>query len=100
MPVPDDLPAALMNDFRALIEIAWLMPLIGAAEVVGGLMLLVPKTRALGLLVLFPVVVGILLTHLLVDVSGLPVALIIVAILSWNFIAERKKFLPLLGGTA
>lgn len=96
MPVPDDLPTALVNDFNALIEIAWLMPLIGTAEIIGGLMLLFPKTRALGLLVLTPVVAGIMLTHLFVDVNGLPIAVIIAGILSWNYVAERKKFLPLI----
>ena len=98
MPVPDDLPVALMNDFRALLEIVWLMPLIGFAEVAGGLLIIFPKTRALGLLILFPVLIGILLTHLFVDTSGLPVALIMVGIVAWNIVSNRHKFLPLLSG--
>jgi putative oxidoreductase len=96
MPVPDNLPVALVNDFHALMEIVWLMPLIGAAEVAGGLLIIFPRTRALGLLILFPVLVGILLTHMFVDASGLPMALIIAGIIGWNILSNRAKFLPLL----
>ena len=98
MPVPDDLPVALMNDFRALLEIVWLMPLIGFAEVAGGLLIIFPKTRALGLLILFPVLIGILLTHLFVDTNGLPMALVMAGIVAWNIVSNRHKFLPLLSG--
>jgi uncharacterized membrane protein YphA (DoxX/SURF4 family) len=53
MPVPENLPTALIKDSVALLEIEWLMPLIGIAEVVGGLLIIVPRTRALGALVVF-----------------------------------------------
>ena len=37
MPVPEGLPEGLIKDTEALMEIGWLMPLIGAVEVIGGL---------------------------------------------------------------
>jgi putative oxidoreductase len=95
MPVPDNLPEGLVKDFGALIEISWLMPLIGFAEILGGLLIMFPRTRALGALVVFPVMVGVLLTHLFVDTSGLPTALVIWAVLLWIIIENRRKFLPL-----
>ena len=95
MPVPDDLPEALQRDFAALVEIEWLMPLLGTAEIVGGLLLLFPRTRALGTLVLIPVAVGIVLTHLFVDPGQLVIPAVIWGVLLWIIVADIQKFLPL-----
>ncbi len=96
MPVPDDLPEVLVKDTMALNEIAWLIPLIGFAEILGGLLILLPRTRALGALVIFPVMVGVLLTHAFVAPDGLPVALVIWAILLWIILDNKQKYLTLL----
>lgn len=96
MPVPEGLPEALVKDNLALMEIEWLMPLLGFAEVLGGILVLFPKTRALGALVLFPVMVGILLTHIFVAPEGLVIAFTIWAILLWIIFENRSKYLNLL----
>ncbi len=96
IPTPDNLPAELAKDNAALMEIAWLMPLIAVAEILGGLLIILPKTRALGALVLFPVMVGIFLTHAVVEPSGLPIALILWAVLGWIIYENRAKYLPLI----
>lgn len=95
IPVPDNLPEPVVRDNLAFAEIAWLLPLIGAAEVLGGLLILFPRTRALGALVVFPVLVGVLLTHIFVAPDGLPMALAIWAILLWIIYDNRRKYLPL-----
>ena len=97
MPVPDDLPQGLLDDSRALMEISWLLPLIGTAEIVGGALLFLPRTRALGTLILVPVAVGILLTHLTVAPEQLVIPLVIWAVLIWIIVEDRRKFLPLVG---
>ncbi|WP_026969495.1 DoxX family membrane protein [Algoriphagus terrigena] len=96
MPVPEDLPAELLNDNTALMEIEWLIPLVGIAEILGGILIVFPKTRALGALVIFPVMVGVLLTHIFVAPSGLPIALVIWAILVWIIYENREKYLQLM----
>lgn len=96
MPVPEDLPEPMTRDFAAIMEISWLMPLIGAAELIGGILIIFPKTRALGALIIFPVMVGILLTHVFVDLSGLPIALVIWAILLWIIYDNKHKYLPII----
>lgn len=96
MPVPDDLPQALIKDNLAIIEITWLMPLIGFAEIVGGILILFPKTRALGALVVFPVMVGVLLTHIFVAPGGLLIAIVIWAMLLWIIFENRYKYLTLI----
>lgn len=97
MPVPEDLPEALLKDMEALMEIAWLMPLIAIAELVGGILIIIPKTRALGALIIFPVMVGILLTHIVVDPGQVFIAIIIWIILLWIIYDNRKKYLPIIG---
>ncbi len=94
IPVPNNLPEEVVKDGMALVEIAWLLPLIASAEILGGLLIIFRKTRALGVLVLFPVAVGILLSNT-VDASALPVALAVWAILLWIIYENREKYLVL-----
>lgn len=97
IPVPEDISEAMLNDFTAIVEIVWLMPLIASAELLGGLLIIFPKTRALGVLIVFPVMVGVLLTHIFVERDGLTIALIIWALLLWIIYENRYKYYPILG---
>lgn len=97
IPLPPDLPEAIVKDNEAMMEIQWLMPLIAVAEIVGGLLLLMKRTRPMGVLVVFPVMVGVLLVHLFVMPSTLPAALIVWAILGWLIYDYRDKYLALMG---
>ena len=97
IPVPPDLPEAVVKDNAAMMEIQWLMPLIAVAEIIGGLLLLMKRTRPMGVLVVFPVMVGVLLVHLFVMPSTLPVALVVWAILGWLIYEYRDKYLALMG---
>lgn len=96
MPVPEDLPEALVQDNLAFMEIAWLMPLVGLTEIVGGFLILFPRTRALGALIVFPVMVGVLLTHIFVAPEGLPIALVIWVVLLWILYENKTKYAPLI----
>lgn len=95
MPMPDNMPEAIVKDSMAMMEIEWLMPLIAWAEIIGGLLLAIPKTRALGALVIFPVMVGILLTHIFVAPDGLLMAIIMWVVLLWIMIDNKDKYLVL-----
>ncbi len=95
MPMPKTLPEKMMKAFNAFMEIGWLMPLVGLAEIIGGLLIIIKRTRALGALIIFPVMVGIFLTNIVQDISGLPIALVFGAILIWIMFENRNKYLPL-----
>ena len=86
MPVPKDMPENLLKAMGAFMTIGWLMPLIAVAEIVGGVLFIIPKYRALGAIVIFPVVIGIVLTHIFIAPSGLPLALVLLAINLWVMI--------------
>ncbi|MBI4947621.1 MAG: DoxX family protein [Bacteroidetes bacterium] len=97
MPISDNLPEKMVKGMSAFMEIGWLIPLVGVAEVLGGLLIIIPKTRALGALIILPVMVGIFLTNIVQDTSGLPIALILCAILTWIIYENREKYLPIVG---
>ena len=98
MPQPKDMPEDAMKMFGAIMQIGWLMPLIGVAEILGGLLFIFPKTRALGALVIFPVMVGIMLTGFSIQpvtLQGLAIPLVMAVILIWVIIENRQKYLAL-----
>src|SRR4051812_28063832 len=97
MPVPKDLPEKMQKLMSAFMEIGWLMPLVGAAEIIGGILFIIPKTRALGAIIIFPVMIGVLLTNCLDAPSGLPIALALLAINVWVIFENRQKYLPMIG---
>lgn len=81
--------------FAAFGVIKWLMPLVGFIEIVGGLLMAIPKTRALGALVILPVVVGII-THLLThEPASVGMGLFFGAINVWTIIDNKDKYLPM-----
>lgn len=95
MPAPEDMPEDMAKMAAALMEIVWLMPLIGAVEVIAGVLFIIPRFRPLAAVMILPVMVGIVLTHLYVAPSGLPIALVLFAINCWVLIENRKKYAPM-----
>jgi putative oxidoreductase len=95
MPMPGDIPEKMIKVMTAFMQIGWLMPLIAVAEIVGGILFITNKFRALGAIIIFPVLVGILLTHILIEPSGLPIALILLGIEVWVIIENLEKYLPM-----
>lgn len=96
MPVPDDLPDSMIEVTEAFMTIRWLMPLVGIFEIVGGILFIFPKTRAFGAIVIFPIMVGILLTNIINAPSGLPVAAVLFIINLWIIFENKDKYLPLI----
>lgn len=95
IPVPDDLPEQLVQMNTAMAEIGWLLPLVAIAEIIGGVLFIIPRFRALGAIILFPVMLGIMIIHLTVAPSGLAIATAIFLILLWGMYENRDKYLQL-----
>jgi uncharacterized membrane protein YphA (DoxX/SURF4 family) len=96
MPMPKDMPEDMMKSMGAFMQIGWLMPLVAVAEITGGILFITNKFRALGAIIIFPVMVGIILTHIFIDPSGLPLALVFLAIEIWVIVENREKYLPMI----
>jgi len=95
MPMPKDLPESMVKLMGAFMQISWLMPLVGLVEIVGGILFIIPRFRALGAIIILPVMIGILLVNIINAPSGLPLALVLFAINIWAIIDNKEKFLPL-----
>jgi len=81
---------------EAFMTIKWLMPLVGIIEIIGGILFIIPKTRALGAIVILPVLVGIILHNIVFMPSGLLIAGVLLLIEIWIIIDNRHKYKVLL----
>lgn len=92
MPMPENLPEKMQKAMNAFTEIGWIMPLVGTVEVLGGVLIIIPRFRALGAIIILPVMVGIVLTNIVQDTSGLPFALVLSAILISIMYQNKEKY--------
>ena len=95
MPMPENMPESLQKAFGAFMQIGWLMPLVGVVEVIGGILFIIPKTRAFAAVMIFPLMVGIMLTNTVTDTSGMPIALVFFVINLWVLYENRAKYAPM-----
>ncbi|RRN78087.1 DoxX family membrane protein [Pseudoxanthomonas sp. SGD-10] len=95
MPVPP-LEPELQRVGEAFMSIKWLMPLVGCIELLGGLLFIFQKTRALGAIVILPVLVGIILQNVFYAPEGLLIAGALLLINLWVMVSNREKYAALL----
>lgn len=98
IPVPEDLPEQAMKMFMAMSEITWLIPLLAVFEIIGGVLFIIPGFRALGAVVITPIMVGILAQHLTLG-EGLLIPFAMTAILIWVIAENWQKYLPLISSS-
>lgn len=94
MPLPE-MPKEMMEAMSSFLTIKWLLPLAAVAEIVGGICIAIPKTRAFGALVILPVMVGIVVHHLTYDPAGSAIVLVLFAINVWAIMASWPKYAPM-----
>lgn len=95
MPMPE-MSEEMMQVMGGFMTIKWILPLVAIVEIIGGVLIAIPKTRALGALVILPVMVGIFVHHLVHDISGVGVGLVLFAINIWVVIVNWNKYLPMM----
>ncbi|NIF07340.1 DoxX family membrane protein [Chryseobacterium sp. Tr-659] len=88
------LTEAQIKMYTAFGEIGWLLPLVGVVEVIGGLLFIFPKTRALGAIIILPVLTGIVIHNVFRDPSstGITISGILLLINIWILIDNREKY--------
>ncbi len=96
IPVPPDLPEKIAKLNNAMLDIGWLLPLVAVVEIIGGVLFIIPRFRALGALIILPVLTGILLTNIFAAPQGLPMAVILVVIELWVIFDNLEKYMPLI----
>lgn len=96
MPMPKEMPAEILKVMEAFTTIAWLMPLIAVIEIIAGVLVIIPKYRALGAIMMLPIMVGILLQHIVYAPSTLAIPLVLFVILIWMLVDNREKYRSIL----
>lgn len=79
VPPPDDLPERLKAFNEGLAASGYLLPLVKATELVCGLALLSGRFVPLALVILSPIIINIFFVHLMLERTGLPIAIFLVA---------------------
>ena len=87
--IPAPPPTGLAGQFAGILFTSYLYVVIFAVQVIGGLLLLVNRFVPLALIILGPVIVNIFFFHLFMAPSGLPLAIVVVAL--WVIVAMRNK---------
>ena len=95
MPMPEFPPEAA-NVMMAFVESGWIFPLLAFAEITGGILIALPKTRALGAVILFPVTVGVFLFHLVNAPEGMIMGIVLLLINLWVIYENREKYLSMI----
>jgi uncharacterized membrane protein YphA (DoxX/SURF4 family) len=97
IPQPKDaMSQGAMDFFGALMKTNYMIPLIFTTQILGGALLLLNRFVPLALTLLAPVIVNIILFHLYLAPSGIPVATVVLVLelfLAWR---HRNAFRPML----
>lgn len=83
------LPSGLAGQFVTILFQSHYVLVVSAIQLVGGALLLVNRYVPLALVLLGPVIANILLFHLLLDRTGLPIAIVVVIL--WGILAFRHR---------
>ncbi|QES87780.1 DoxX family membrane protein [Rhizosphaericola mali] len=89
MPMPK-MEGEMAKVFDAFMTLKWLMPFVGFFEIVGGLCIIITKTRVVGGLVLFPILLGIVVHNAVFMPSGLTIAIPLFLIDIWAIFFQKK----------
>lgn len=95
MPAPE-LKGELLKVSEAMASIKWLLPLVGLIEVLGGLLFIIPRTRALGAIMILPVMVGVVLQNAIYSPATLSIAGVLFLINLYILFDERRKYKPMI----
>jgi uncharacterized membrane protein YphA (DoxX/SURF4 family) len=87
IPMPPQKPSLATDFSKALMESNYVY-VVGFLQVAGGLLILIGRYVPLGLTLLGPVIVNILLFHIFLEPTGLPIAIVVAVLalfLLWRY---------------
>lgn len=90
--IPATLPSGLAGQFLTVLLQSHYVWFVSAFQVAGGVLFLVKRYVPLGLALLAPVIANIFVYHLLLDRSGLPVAIVVAILWGILFFRNRQHF--------
>ena len=98
--IPMPPPQGLAGDFSKALFVSHYFYVVAVLQVAGGALLLLGRFVPLGLTLLGPVIVNILLFHIFLEPSGLPLAVVVGALALFLLWANRRAFSGLIASKA
>ena len=95
MPAPE-MPKEAAQLVKAFMQSGWLIPLIAIVEIIGGILFATQKFKALGAIILLPIMVGIVLFHIFQAPDTVAVSIVLFAINIWAIVENKDKYLSLI----
>jgi uncharacterized membrane protein YphA (DoxX/SURF4 family) len=86
------MPAGLAGQYVTVLMQSHYILIVAACQVLGGALLLVGRYIPLALTILAPVIVNILGYHLLMDLKGIPMAIVVTILWAIVFYRHRQYF--------
>ena len=90
------MPEAATQLMTTFIESRWIMALIAVVEIVAGILIIIPKTRALAAIMIFPITIGIVFFHIFQDPSAMIMGFVLLAINLWIIFENKEKYMPMI----
>jgi len=90
--IPMSPPQGLAGDFMKALFVSHYFYVVAVLQIAGGAICLLGRFVPLGLTLLGPVIVNILLFHVFLDPSGLPLAVVVSAVALFLLWTNRRAF--------
>ena len=90
--LPMQVPPGIAGQFLTALFVSHFVYVVGAAQVIGGVLLLINRYVPLALTILGPVIVSILAYHLLMDLKDLPLPIIVAVLWFILFFRHKQNF--------
>ncbi|WP_375563235.1 DoxX family protein [Bernardetia sp. OM2101] len=94
--LPLKMDKAAMDLITVFKSSGWIFNLVGIVEIIAGVLIIIPKTRALAAIMIFPVVVGIVLFHVFQDPANMIMSFVFLAINLWIIFENKEKYMPMI----
>ncbi len=94
--LPLEMDKAAMDLINVFKSSGWIFNLIAVIEIMAGILIIIPKTRALAAIMIFPVMIGIVFFHIFQDPANIIMSLVLLIINLWIIFENREKYMPMI----
>lgn len=96
MPQPKTMPEGVLAFFEAMTKTGYMIQLISGTQTIVGTLLLLNRFVPLALALIAPIIVNIIVFHIFLEPSGLPVAFVVLTLEVYLAWAYRKTYRSML----
>lgn len=98
IPVPPSDPKSLASSFMSAMQLSGFLTIIKILEIVGAILIFLPKTKRLGLLIITPISINVILYSTIIAGASLfqPIVLLILILNGYLIYSDKKDLIKFL----